>query len=656
MEEELTDAERARLRSLIAFQKVAVCIALRWIPLFLAVFVVLASVFSVYLWMRGSKSVKRYEASTRLIFSPKKIERIEPMSDKQLMTILERPTLKRRVADRVPMDEMEQMCLTMDMKVEQGRRLGNLFILSSASKTYKGACMKVNAYADILIDEYVAFRKSDLEIWEASLKERRAALVAQIGDIDAEEAKFKAQTGALAPSEALVALNTLVSDQRRNDSALGVEIANEELKKRKLEASVGDSGPAIMANAAAIRKRVEAISAIDAELALLREKYTDINPKVSGKMQERAELVANLESLLHEKGAGSIDLERVGQIERSAGELADCVTRLDALKEKRNALEREIKDNEKRATYLTSIVMDYERIVARRDDITKSLHDIDEKLGGISYAIGSLKNDLRQIERAAGSDDNGPFGLKKAVFAIGGALVFAGGALFLAVLLEFLFGKVRGGKEIAAYDEIEFLGSLPKRGALPETEEREAIGMVALKLLLAGKSAKTIFGCRLPGVEQDSRFADSIDFTATMSGTQCFFLDIVSHEGFTPPEGAEEMIGTVRSGSHGWFPVANRFAMAPTELEMLKADLDALGASYDNIFIRLDRVAHVSGTFFKQVLGVCEAVLLLVGDGRTPRHAFAFARRHLKEAGKTIMAVATDAGAKRVRKDMEVLG
>ncbi|MCR5838776.1 MAG: hypothetical protein K6G94_03995, partial [Kiritimatiellae bacterium] len=135
------------MRGLIAFQKLVLGIALRWWWLFVVVFLALLAIFSSFLWMRGSKSVNRYEATTRLMYSPKKVSRVDPIGDKQLMTILERSSLKRRVLDYVDMDMMERMCLTVDMKIEQGRRQGNLFTLTAASKTRKGAYAKVNAYA-----------------------------------------------------------------------------------------------------------------------------------------------------------------------------------------------------------------------------------------------------------------------------------------------------------------------------------------------------------------------------------------------------------------------------------------------------------------------------------------------------------------------------
>lgn len=654
-EDELTEEERARLRGLIAFQKVVLGIALRWWFVFVVVFLSLLTLFSAFLWMRGVKSVKRFEATTRLLFSPKKVSRIDALGDKQLMTILERPSLKRRVHELVDMEPMERMCLTVDLKIDQSRRQSNLFTLTAASKTRKGAYAKVNAYADILIDEYVEYRSKDLETWRQSLEARRKEQMDKISDIDAEEAAFKTTTGALSPKESLLALNMLVSDQRKNASALGVEAANEELKKRKQEEIVGNSGAAVIANAQAIRKRADAIAAIDSELVQLREKYTDINPKVAGKVQERGERMAELEEFLKSKGVEGLDIDKVDKIEKAAGELAECITRLEAIQQKRAALAQEIADNEKRAAELAKIVMDYERIEVRRTDLTTAVRDIDDQLSGISYAIGSLRNDLRQIERSDGADDNGPFGIKKVVLAVGGAFVVAGGLLFLIVVVELLFGKVRDGREIAVYDGISFLGSLPKSGTMPEDEAREAMGVVALKTLLAAKDAKTIFVCRLPGTERNVAFAEAVDFTATMSGARSFLLDIVSQSDFTPPGGAEEMIGVVRSGQHGWFPVANRFALAPAELQMLKADIAALGESFDNVFIRIEDVVRVGGTFFDQLLEMSDAVLLMVASGSTPRSSFAFARRHLKQSGKIVMAIAADSSAKRVRKDMEVL-
>ena len=51
--------------------------------------------------------------------------------------------------------------------------------------------------------------------------------------------------------------------------------------------------------------------------------------------------------------------------------------RLEAITEKRAALRREIADNEKRAASLSSVVMEYDRIETRREDVKTLMHELD---------------------------------------------------------------------------------------------------------------------------------------------------------------------------------------------------------------------------------------------------------------------------------------
>ena len=600
-------------------------IVLRWAWLFVTLFVVCFAVLGAYLSLRGAKSVERYTATTHLLYNPRKVADIETISDRQIMSILDRASVKRRIGDVVSMPLAERQCLAFDMTIKQGRKPTNLFTLTAASQSWEGAVKKVNAYAEMLIDEYAQFRAKDLDAWKHSLAERRGRLVDELVAIDAEESKLKTKTGVMSPQEALLALNSLISDQRRNVSALGVDHTNEDMRKKRLEKRIGKAGLAISDNANAIRKRTEVITIVDKELAELREKYTDINPKVTGKLQEREQLMAELRDFLKSKGVADLDIESLDQVERTAAEFADCTTRMAAINEKK----------------------------PRRTDVAASIREVDEKMNNITYVIGTLRNDLRQIERTGGAGDRGPFGAKQAGLALGGSAGIVIVAILWIVALELLFGKVGGGPEVSAYDEVSFLGSLPRRNALPADEDREVMGVVALKMFLSAKESQLSLVCCLPGVRVREEFAQVVESTALMSGEKCFVMDVVSGANFTPPEGAEQMIGAVRSGSHGWFPAVNRFVMAPTELQILQADIESLKDSYSNIFIRMEGGVRTGGTFFDQLLGVCNAVIMLVDTRRTPRSAFAYVRRHVIASGKRIMAIATDAGAKTVRKEME---
>ena len=255
LSEELTETEREQMQRLMTLQKVVFVIVLKWAWLFALLFVFLFGAFAAYLTFRGAKSVGRFTATTRLLYNPRKVADIDTISDKQIMSILDRASLKRGIAGKVDMPQAEKECLAFDITIKQEKKPTNLFTLTAASQSWKGAVKKVNAYAEALINEYAAYRAKDLEAWGASIRDRKAKLLEELSEIDAAETKLKAKTSVMAPQDALVAINALMSDQRKNASAIGVELANEELKKKRLEQVVGTAGTVITDNAQAIRKR-----------------------------------------------------------------------------------------------------------------------------------------------------------------------------------------------------------------------------------------------------------------------------------------------------------------------------------------------------------------------------------------------------------------
>ena len=652
-EEKINENEQAQLRKIIAFQKVAFGIFLKWKWLFLLLVLLLAAVFLNYFRVKALRSVSRFEATTRLLFNPRKVPKIEILTEQQLLSILDRSSLKRKIADHVAMSEQEKQCLSKDVVLTQERNPPNLFTLTVASQTENGAVQKANAYAEILVEEYVAYRTADLENRRTSVASRRKTLLDQLAAIEAEEKTLKTKTGVVSPQEALLNLNTLISDQRRNLSALGVEIANENVKRDRLEREVGASGPAIIANAPAIRRRAEAIAAVDKEISSMREIYTDINPKILGKLDDRKALVKELEEFLKSKGVAGLNVDGIDQIEKSAGELAECGTRLAVLNEKQSALQQETTDNEKKAAELAAMIPEYERLSAHHADMERSVRSLGDELSNIAFAESSLRNNLRQIERARAGDDKGSLDTKKIVIALIADLICFGVVLIVTLIVEFLYGKVRGGKEISAYDAIRFLGSIPTPGALPDDEAREVMGVVALKLLQPDVLKGVMLVSLLPGADKDTRFTEVLDYTATMAGERLFSLNLVPSADFSPPADGEQMVGAVRKESRGWFPVQNRLALAPSELEMLQADIAELRKDFDAVFVFMDGGLRKGGSFFDQLLGISEASVLVASDSKTPRSWFGYVRRHMEAAQKPIVAIATSAPTKVIRAEME---
>ena len=653
MEEASLEKEQEQMRRLVSLQKVAGLILRKWSGVLIAVFLGLAVVFSLFMVAHFAKSGHRFDATTQLLYNPRQIARIQNMSEKQLFTVLDRASIKRRVGEVLPMDLAERQCLGIDLEVVQERRPTNLFRLTAHAPTWKGAVKKVNAYAEMLIEGYEEYRKKDLETWRESLERRKETLQGQIAEIESEENVLKGKAGVAAPAEMLTMITGLLTDQRRNLSMLGVQVANEEQRKKKLEGIVGSSGTALSDNAAIIRRKSEEIAALDREIAKLRELYTDINPKVSGKLDERAALVAEYTEFLQQKGIGNVNLDAIDNVEKASGELAETMLRLEVIHENQRALEQEIKANEKRTEELTAVIPAFDRLRIRRADLEQTLRDLDDQIENIAYLQMSVRNDLRQIERAGGAGDKNPFRPKNFAFALGGAIFGTLALAFWILVLEFLLGRVVDGRELKAYDDVFFLGSLPAPGKLPEQEERDVLGVVALKFIGADVPRSVVLVCRLPGAEPQPKFREALDWSLTMSGERSFVLEIVQSSSFQPPEECETLLCAVKKGDSGWFPVDNRYTLAPTELQMLQADLATLRGEYDHVFVTMQGGVRRGGSFFSQVLGACDSALVVAGSGTTPRSWLAYARRHVKAAERPAMGLATGVGTKVVKAEME---
>lgn len=649
----IIEKEQEQLRRLVSFQKVTILILLKWSGLLVSVFTCLALAFTAFIVAHYAKSNHRFDATTQLLFNPRQTARIQNMSEKQLLTILDRSSLKRKVGDLVDMDRSEKECLGIDLEVVQERRPTNLFTLTAHAPTWKGAVAKVNAYAEVLIDGYGEYRKKDLENWCESLAQRKANLQSQVAELESEENVLKAKAGVAAPAEMLTMITGLLTDQRRNLSLLGVQVANEEQRKRKLEGIVGTSGMAISENAAAIRRKSEEVAALDREIAKLREIYTDKNPKVAGKLEERDVLLSNYAAFLREKGIEGVKIESIDSVEKAAGELADTVLHLDVIKENQRALEAEIKANEKRSEELTALIPSFDRLRVRRADLDQTMRDLDEQVENIAYLLMSVRNDLRQVEKAGGAGDKDPLRAKNFVLAIAGAAFGTVGLAFWILVVELLFGNVIDGRELKAYDDILFIGSLPKPGAMPEQDEKDVHGVVALKFIGADLPRGVVLVCRLPGADVQPKFREALDWSLSMSGDRSFLLEIVQSSEFEAPEGAESLLGAVKKGDAGWYPVNNRYTLAPTELQMLQADLATLRGEYDHVFIRVKGGLHRGGSFFAQLLGICDSALIVAGAGKTSRSWLTYARKCIMDAARPSMGLAVGVKTKTVKAEME---
>ena len=655
MSDELTSEERERMRRASALAKVAGGIAAKWTWFFIIVFMVLFTGFAVYLIQRTAVSQWRYTAVTRLLYIPRQNAKVAPIGDRQLMRILDRASLKRRVGEGMMLPPGEKESLTWDLEIVQEGRPSNLYTLTARSRSRAVAVRKVNTYADILRAEYTAYRTQELASWSGSTGPRQDEIRAEITSIEAEESLLAGQVGTPQPIEALAALNGLLGDQRRNLVMLNVDLLAEEAKRDKLEEELGDAGTAILDRSGDIRKLSASLEAMDAEIAKLREVYTDLNPKVKGKLEDREALAAQYQVILEEFGIPDAGPGKLEAAERAATGLMEAEARAIALREEIRSQEESLEANEQRAELLSSVAPQLARLRARREGLERTLRDLEEELEANGYQQATAQSDLQQIERAENAADKHPLRIENFLMAAGGALACTGALAVWVVALGLWFGKVRGASELAALGDMRVLGSLPGRWSMrKQQEKKEAMGVVAIHFVDAPETKGTVLVCRLKGAKPQPQFEETLEWSLSMAGMKLFSLMVVPPEsGGIPKEDTETMLNTIRQGTKGWFPVVNRYSLAPTELQMLAADLARLREEFDCVFVLMHDGLRRGGNFTKQLLGVCDSALLTVGANRTRRSELSYIRRLVKEAGKPMLGLVTGARGRIIRKEME---
>ncbi len=153
IESEQTEAEREQMKKLDLFRRTATTILVKWSWLLALVFFAVTVVSAVVLERRASRSMRRYSAVTKLLFSPRPAAKSQPMGDRQLLGVLDRASIKRGVAQRMSLSPAETRQLPSDLKIVQERKPTNMFTLTSWASSYERATEKVNAYATALIEE-----------------------------------------------------------------------------------------------------------------------------------------------------------------------------------------------------------------------------------------------------------------------------------------------------------------------------------------------------------------------------------------------------------------------------------------------------------------------------------------------------------------------
>lgn len=633
------DAEELRLRRLNALRGIVQIIARRWLWAFLAALVVVSGALTALLARRTARSCERAVVTTKLQFYPKSAAKIPALDAKQVLQILTRAALVRTYIEEAGLVGVERLRAWIDLSIEQNRWDPRLFEITTKASTEARAVEKANAFADVCLKEYEAYRRAELEKWLTTIGARRQELLDQIAQVDGEEQRLAQANGLLSPEEDADRLRTTISDQKVRLSEAAVRVTNGALRAKRLKEELGAVSVKAFGRADELKALQEDVLRAEKEVARLRTLYTDKNPRLAVVLKAQAESRAKLDAFLKENempAMTSVELERLTAVYEK---LKDTEIEYEVQKSGKEALEKEIAANERQLTTLVRLLPQFEGFRRRRETLQATIQGLEETISDIRYLQASVSGDLAQVERATGGKVSSPLSKKNVALGLAGGLFAAGGLLMLLVLADFAFGRVRSPREVACYLGVRLLGAVVPKDRCPKgVEHKDLIDRICFQIERETAANSVHFMGLLPGGAFVDELGEAMHWNLTMAGRRVVALDIVPAKTFEVPEGAEFLAAVCLKGDRGWFARANPLALSPSETKLLGEDIATLRRRFDVVALRCAEPI-ASDIFLRQILEIAEVTLFHVGACRTPRAALRRLARDGEAVGKVPLVV-----------------
>ena len=295
---------------------------------------------------------------------------------------------------------------------------------------------------------------------------------------------------------------------------------------------------------------------------------------------------------------------------------------LRAKQEELQIISEELAETNDKFERITEVIPRMLQINQQYASLQESLEKLDASVADINYLMPLVKDDLMIGEYANSAIGLAPFSKRNLAICIFAAISITGFLATLVVLIEFWFGKVISEKELPLISGLRYLGSLPTSEKQFGSERRKRIGLGAIchNFRASEVDHHIVLAGALPGGKILPALFDTFEWTFAMAGKRTLTINVVLASGFDYESLPLSDTGIViYSGSKGYLPVVNKRFLSPSELMLLKKDLQLLRETYDLIFIRHSVSLRRDRMFLDQFVGLCDGAMIAVGARRTSR-------------------------------------
>lgn len=647
--ESFSEKEQEQIKSFEQKRKLFQMMLMAHIRLVAAFFVATLTIILLVLYIKAWRSPHRYETQVKLHYAPgdSRFDNTKSLSPKLVLDLLKRKSTRQQFFRELSRDPQHKNYINPQIEIEpiEKNRVIDQFVITVSAQDEKCAVNTANAFAEYCVNVYAKEHSATLNLQRDELRKRKNNILAEIERLDEEKKQLCSAKGIVAPNSEYEQLQRMIHGNQREIQKEQPALDELEYSSKKLKAQQAAFNPALVENEAALRSRITARKKLDDEIERYRYEYTESNTKMINLQDRRNAMEKAFRDFLKEKKISESDVEQLDAAVQLHNELATVTENLNRKRERMRGMTANLKADEDKLAYLSKIMPQIDKLNELQRTQRGSLTKINSSISDIDSRLPLLKEGMRIGGRVESASKRSPLTGKKFVLSVIGALVLSLILGWIIVLMDFLFGVVSGEKELMLLSEMHYLGALPTRNALFESNAQAQIAFNTIYHAFTNVGAQhhIIIACPLPGGKIMPELFEYFERCENMGGNRMLTIDVVLAENFNYDVDSTCDTGIIIcSGSKGYLPVISKKFLSPSELELLRSDLLLLRETYDMIVIKHSASMRRDRMFIEQIVPFCDSALIAVGYRKTSRKNLRRIASINKKTGLPIMTILSD--------------
>ena len=657
-------AETKQMQRLQMYQKLVLFTLLKFKWSIIAIFVATVIAGVVFRYFHFKYSNHKYAGSVTLFYTPRASEEVKPLSINHVIGVFGRQQIFHQLIEEMHLNAAQKAVLKQSIEVKLLRDQHDMFIITGIGESDEFVKQLVNTFVSLGIRNYEEYRTAELRNFLNARERRLLELQEFQRNLIERLHGLHRKYGIIHPIEEMNTVKKIQGEQNAALAELNVKLADARHRFAIAEKNYNAIPINVIRHRATLREFILDMRKASREYEKAKLMFAERNPRFVEAKSAFEAIRNDFESFKRRNNITVFEENMLLGIDGVISRYQEAEVILQQLEISMKSLQAEIALIKEKESKLQHMIPEHDSVERLMETSNKSIALLVEEMTRLRSNIAHVPNDIIINERVVSTKAFPVFPVKILALILIAGIFISGLYATIVVTYDIIYGKFSGIEESSFHkDFFDTVGIIPLENAQFTASQRQIINNeMFYRFILQLKDTRTLFSCSLDGSFLSSVIFDE-QFTKAKRNT--ILIRLISEVDVEKICGNMQKIGNFYysdSGKTGvnyqednnddqqkiryfkgfssgdgkgygygygfaFFPVRNLSVLEPDEISMLFDIVNELKKHYQLIRISREKPFDASCILVRQLHDICDATLLYIGKGKTPRSVL---RRVLK--------------------------